>query len=73
MPEAADNPITRSTALLSLICALMSLSYGCIYIMRFGTMRSIYRSSMWDEVRFCVQERIKGKKTYVIDSGAGRK
>ena len=36
-------------------------------------MRSMYRSSIWDEVRFCVQERIKGKKTYVIDSGAGRK
>ena len=55
IPEAADNPITRNTALLSLICALMSLSYGCIYIMRFGTM-SMYRFSMWDEVRCCVQE-----------------
>ncbi|EDR03357.1 uncharacterized protein LACBIDRAFT_331715 [Laccaria bicolor S238N-H82] len=39
IPEAADDLITRSTALLSLICALMSLSYGCIYIVRFGTMR----------------------------------
>ena len=56
IPEAADDPITRGTALLSLICALMSLLYGCIYIMRFGTMRSMYQSSMWDEVRCCVQK-----------------
>jgi len=56
IPEAADDPITRSTALLSLICALMSLSYGCIYIVRFGTMRSMYRASRWAKVRFCVQE-----------------
>ncbi|KIJ90622.1 hypothetical protein K443DRAFT_116351 [Laccaria amethystina LaAM-08-1] len=47
IPEAADDPITRSAALLSLICALMSLSYGCMYIVRFGTMRSMYRASRW--------------------------
>ena len=70
MPEAADDPITRGTALLSLICALMSLSYGCIYIMRFGTMRNMHGSLMWDEVRFC--SRIKGK-IIIIVSDAGRK
>ena len=50
IPQAADDPITRTFALLSLICALMSLSYGCIYIVRFGTMRSMFHASRWVEV-----------------------
>lgn len=29
---AVDDPVTRTAVLLSLICALMSLSYGCMYI-----------------------------------------
>ena len=33
--------MTRATALLSLICALMSLSYGCMYIVRCGMIRNI--------------------------------
>ncbi|KIJ92689.1 hypothetical protein K443DRAFT_423044 [Laccaria amethystina LaAM-08-1] len=49
VPEASDDPITRSTALLSFICALMSLSCGYIYIMRLGTIRSMYRASNWAE------------------------
>ncbi|KIM42677.1 hypothetical protein M413DRAFT_121554 [Hebeloma cylindrosporum] len=49
IPEAADDPITRTFAVLSLICALMSLSYGCIYIVRFGTMRSMFHASRWAE------------------------
>jgi hypothetical protein len=28
----------------------MSLSYGILYIIRFGTMRSMYRASRWAEV-----------------------
>ncbi|KAJ3785829.1 hypothetical protein GGU10DRAFT_375436 [Lentinula aff. detonsa] len=47
--DAATDPLTRSAALLSLVCAIMSLSYGCIYIVRFGTMRSMYRASIWAE------------------------
>jgi len=47
IPAAGDDPVTRTTAFLSLICALMSLSYGCIYIVKFGTMRSMYRASRW--------------------------
>jgi len=50
IPQAADDPLTRTFALLSLICALMSLSYGCIYIVRFGTMRSMFHASRWAEV-----------------------
>ena len=50
IPDAEGDPLTRTTALLSLVCALMSLSYGCMYIVRFGTMRSMYRASRWAEV-----------------------
>ncbi|KIJ92684.1 hypothetical protein K443DRAFT_13420 [Laccaria amethystina LaAM-08-1] len=39
IPKAADDLITRSTGLLLFICALMSLLYGYIYIVRFGIMR----------------------------------
>jgi hypothetical protein len=28
----------------------MSLAYGIMYIIRFGTMRSMYRASRWAEV-----------------------
>ena len=47
---AATTPFTRTTAFLSLICALMSLVYGCVYSLRFGTMKSMYRASKWAEV-----------------------
>ncbi|KAK7033927.1 hypothetical protein VNI00_012551 [Paramarasmius palmivorus] len=49
VPDAAYDPVTRTAALLSLICAIMALSYGCMYIVRFGTMRSMYRASRWAE------------------------
>ncbi|KAK7459515.1 hypothetical protein VKT23_009498 [Stygiomarasmius scandens] len=51
VPDMATDPLTCTAALLSLICAIMSLSYGCMYIVRFGTMRSMYRASRWAEVR----------------------
>ncbi|KAJ6457414.1 hypothetical protein C8R47DRAFT_995776 [Mycena vitilis] len=43
--EAASHPITRTSAVFSLICALMSLLYGCMYIIRFGTMRKMHKAS----------------------------
>jgi hypothetical protein len=46
---AASDPITRTAALLSLVCAVMSLSYGVLFIIRFGTMRSMYKASRWAE------------------------
>ncbi|PBK65565.1 hypothetical protein ARMSODRAFT_960936 [Armillaria solidipes] len=49
IPNAASDPITRTAALLSLVCALMSVTYGCMYIVRFGTMRTMYRASRWAE------------------------
>ncbi|KAG8218229.1 hypothetical protein J3R82DRAFT_3797 [Butyriboletus roseoflavus] len=45
----ANDPVIRTAALLSLTSALMSLSYGCIYIVRFGTMRNMYKATRWAE------------------------
>ncbi|KDR85877.1 hypothetical protein GALMADRAFT_235010 [Galerina marginata CBS 339.88] len=45
--SAASDPVTRFSALLSMMCALMSLLYGCIYIIRFGTMRKTYKGAEW--------------------------
>ncbi|KAH7916659.1 hypothetical protein BJ138DRAFT_1108451 [Hygrophoropsis aurantiaca] len=47
--QMANDPVTRTAALFSLTCALMSLSYGCVYIVRFGTMRSMYKATRWAE------------------------
>ncbi|KAJ6541625.1 hypothetical protein B0H19DRAFT_856283, partial [Mycena capillaripes] len=47
----ATNPITRTSALFSLICAIMSLVYGCLYIIRFGTMRKMHKASSFAMVR----------------------
>ncbi|KAH9479819.1 hypothetical protein JR316_0008414 [Psilocybe cubensis] len=44
---AAQNPVTRYTALFSLICSLISLLFGCMYIIRFGTMRKPYKAAEW--------------------------
>jgi hypothetical protein len=48
--SAANDPLTRYSALLSMVCALMSLFYGCIYIIRFGTMRKTYKAAEWAQV-----------------------
>ena len=48
--SAENDPVIRTAALVSLICALMSLTYGCAYIVKFGTMRSMLRASRWAEV-----------------------
>ncbi|KAH6916464.1 hypothetical protein BKA70DRAFT_1502635, partial [Coprinopsis sp. MPI-PUGE-AT-0042] len=44
---AAKDALTRYTALASLICALMSLFYGCMYIIRLGTTRKPHRAAEW--------------------------
>jgi len=45
--SAADDPVTRYSALFSLICALVSLLFGCVYIIRFGSMRKTYKAAEW--------------------------
>ncbi|KAF8955229.1 hypothetical protein BDZ97DRAFT_1674456 [Flammula alnicola] len=45
--SAASDPLTRYSALLSMLCALTSLLYGCIHIIRFGTMRKTYKGAEW--------------------------
>lgn len=55
--DAAGDPLTRYSALFSLIFSIMSLTYGCIYIVQFGTMRSMYKASRWAEVDTMVRFR----------------
>jgi len=45
--DATVQAITRPASLISLICAVWSLIYGGVYILRFGTMRSMYKASRW--------------------------
>ncbi|KAI9572454.1 hypothetical protein HD554DRAFT_2202859 [Boletus coccyginus] len=47
--EMANDPVIRTAALLSLTSALMSLSYGCIYSVRFGTMKNMHKATRWTE------------------------
>lgn len=42
---AAADVVTRTACVLSLIAALMSLLYGCLYIIRFGTMKRMHKAS----------------------------
>ena len=49
--DAENDPLTRTAALCSLVSVLMSLSFGIVCIVRFDSMRSMYRASRWAEVR----------------------
>ncbi|KAJ3569974.1 hypothetical protein NP233_g4707 [Leucocoprinus birnbaumii] len=42
-----NDPLTRAAALCSLNCALLSLLYGCFFIIRFSGMRRVYRAAEW--------------------------
>ncbi|KNZ73610.1 hypothetical protein J132_10698 [Termitomyces sp. J132] len=46
---ALTDPYTRYLAFLALVCSLMSLLYGCIYIVRFSTMRRTHKAAEWAE------------------------
>jgi len=47
--QGSDQPVMRTAALIALVCALWSLTFGCIYIVRFSTMRSMHKASRWAE------------------------
>ncbi|KAF8596100.1 hypothetical protein BDV93DRAFT_411825, partial [Ceratobasidium sp. AG-I] len=47
--EGSDQPVMRTSALIALICALWSLTFGCMYILRFSTMKSMHKASRWAE------------------------
>jgi hypothetical protein len=47
---AGDDPVTRAGALLALVCALMSLLFGCMYVVRFGSMKRTHQALTWAEV-----------------------
>ncbi|KAF8638241.1 hypothetical protein AX17_002263 [Amanita inopinata Kibby_2008] len=49
LSRAIDEPLILYSALASLLCSLMSLLYGCMYIIRFGSMRKTYRAVAWAE------------------------
>jgi len=51
IPGAGDDPVTRTAALMALVCALMSLLFGYIYVIRFGTMKRTHQALTWAEVR----------------------
>ncbi|KAF7317689.1 hypothetical protein MKEN_00856600 [Mycena kentingensis (nom. inval.)] len=57
--DAASHPITRTAALFSLLCSLISLLYGCIYIIRFGTMKKLHKASS-----FAMEARNRGPNVY---------
>ncbi|KAJ7585114.1 hypothetical protein C8J56DRAFT_829369 [Mycena floridula] len=44
---ASTDPVARTVAIMSLLCALMSLLYGCLYTIRFATMRQLHKAAMW--------------------------
>ena len=52
-----NEPITRTAALVSLVFALWGLIYGGVYILRFGTMRSMYKATSWAQVSVHNPER----------------
>jgi len=45
--DAATQIVTRTASLFSLVCAVWSLIYGCAYILRFASLRSLSRASPW--------------------------
>ncbi|KAG2013131.1 GTP cyclohydrolase II [Coprinopsis cinerea AmutBmut pab1-1] len=47
--SANDDPLVHYAALYSLICALVSLVLGCMYIVRFNTMRKPHKAIAWAE------------------------
>lgn len=46
---AGTVPVLKYAAILSLICALMSLLYRCMYIIRFGSMKRMDKAASWAE------------------------
>lgn len=44
---AFNDPIVHYAALFSLVSALMNLMFGCMYILRFNTMRAPHKAVQW--------------------------
>lgn len=42
-----NDPLIRFPALVSMIAALLSLIYGCMYTIRFQTMRKGFKAIEW--------------------------
>lgn len=52
IPSIVSDPLVRTAVLLSLICALTSLTFGCIYIVRSERWERVQNFKMSKEVRF---------------------
>ncbi|KAF9443762.1 hypothetical protein P691DRAFT_808341 [Macrolepiota fuliginosa MF-IS2] len=48
---ASDDPVTRYLALWSLLSALVSLLYGCTFVVQFSRMRNAHKMVEWTIVR----------------------
>ncbi|KAI6027094.1 hypothetical protein EDC04DRAFT_3116108 [Pisolithus marmoratus] len=46
-PQVAYDPVTRTSLFVSFTFAFMSLSYGCLYMVRFEAMKSMYMAARW--------------------------
>ncbi|TFK70799.1 hypothetical protein BDN72DRAFT_502881 [Pluteus cervinus] len=47
--SAANDNVTTTLAILSFACALMGLLYGCMYIIRFGSLKRVVEARHWVE------------------------
>ncbi|TFK70817.1 hypothetical protein BDN72DRAFT_838491 [Pluteus cervinus] len=47
--RAANDNLTVTFAILSFACALMGLLYGCMYIIRFGSLKRVVEARHWVE------------------------
>ncbi|KZV76568.1 hypothetical protein PENSPDRAFT_747459 [Peniophora sp. CONT] len=45
----ADDPVTRTACITSLMCSLWSIVYASMYIVRFGTMSKMHKAASWAE------------------------
>lgn len=55
--DGSNEPVMRTAALIALVCALWSLTFGCMYILRFSTMKSMHKASRWAEVNLVTPSR----------------
>ena len=60
---AATDAVIRNFALISLVCAMMSLLFGCMYIIKFGTMRKTHKAAEWAQASVIGSKRTPLKLT----------
>ncbi|TDL20232.1 hypothetical protein BD410DRAFT_386979 [Rickenella mellea] len=56
--DVANGVITRTTALVALICSIWALIFGCLYILRFGTMDTDEKAQRWAKATRATKTKI---------------